>query len=146
VYGLGAPARGGFAFGLQPDAGPCCSCRSSASLTGFGFRVVRRGDRGGGQDDRQLQLRHERGADADVSSWRERFLPDLESPGRARARPRSSTRCTTACSWYATRSLGGLGPADLGHAAVLLGFAVVMWRIAVWQLGKRPDRLTLTQL
>jgi lipooligosaccharide transport system permease protein len=34
-------------------------------------------------------------------------------------------------------SLGGLGPADLGHAAVLLAFAVLMWRIAIWQLGKR---------
>jgi lipooligosaccharide transport system permease protein len=34
-------------------------------------------------------------------------------------------------------SLGALGTADLGHAAVLLGFAVLMWRIAIWQLGKR---------
>ncbi|HEY4428361.1 MAG TPA: ABC transporter permease [Solirubrobacteraceae bacterium] len=34
-------------------------------------------------------------------------------------------------------SLGTLGPADIGHAAVLLGFAVVMWRIAIWQLGRR---------
>jgi len=34
-------------------------------------------------------------------------------------------------------SLGGLGTADLGHAAVLLAFAVLMWRLAIWQLGKR---------
>ncbi|TMK23650.1 MAG: ABC transporter [Actinobacteria bacterium] len=34
-------------------------------------------------------------------------------------------------------SLGALGTADLGHAAVLLAFAVLMWRIAIWQLGKR---------
>jgi lipooligosaccharide transport system permease protein len=34
-------------------------------------------------------------------------------------------------------SLGGLGVADLGHAAVLLGFAVLMWRVAIWRLGKR---------
>jgi lipooligosaccharide transport system permease protein len=34
-------------------------------------------------------------------------------------------------------SLGGLGAADLGHAAVLLCFAVLMWRLAVWQLGRR---------
>ena len=34
-------------------------------------------------------------------------------------------------------SLGGLGVADLGHAAVLLAFAVLMWRLAIWQLGKR---------
>jgi lipooligosaccharide transport system permease protein len=34
-------------------------------------------------------------------------------------------------------SLGGLGSADLGHAAVLLGFAIVMWRLAISQLGRR---------
>jgi lipooligosaccharide transport system permease protein len=34
-------------------------------------------------------------------------------------------------------ALGGLGAGDLGHAAVLLAFAVLMWRLAVWQLGKR---------
>jgi lipooligosaccharide transport system permease protein len=34
-------------------------------------------------------------------------------------------------------SLGALGSADIGHAAVLLGFALLMWRVAIWQLGKR---------
>jgi lipooligosaccharide transport system permease protein len=34
-------------------------------------------------------------------------------------------------------SLGTLSSADLGHAAVLLAFAVLMWRLAIWQLGKR---------
>jgi lipooligosaccharide transport system permease protein len=34
-------------------------------------------------------------------------------------------------------SLGHLGAADLGHAAVLLGFALLMWRLAVWRLGRR---------
>ena len=34
-------------------------------------------------------------------------------------------------------SLGPIGTADLGHAAVLIGFAIVMWRVAIWQLGKR---------
>jgi lipooligosaccharide transport system permease protein len=34
-------------------------------------------------------------------------------------------------------SLGGLGTADLGHAAVLIAFAVLMWRVAIWQLGRR---------
>jgi lipooligosaccharide transport system permease protein len=34
-------------------------------------------------------------------------------------------------------SLDHLVTADLGHAAVLLGFAVLMWRLAVWQLGGR---------
>jgi lipooligosaccharide transport system permease protein len=34
-------------------------------------------------------------------------------------------------------SLERLGGADLGHAAVLLGFALVMWRLAIWRLSKR---------
>jgi lipooligosaccharide transport system permease protein len=34
-------------------------------------------------------------------------------------------------------SLGGLGTADLGHAAVLVGFALLMWRLAISQLGRR---------
>ncbi len=34
-------------------------------------------------------------------------------------------------------SLGNLQTADLGHVAVLLAFAVLMWRLAIWQLGKR---------
>jgi lipooligosaccharide transport system permease protein len=34
-------------------------------------------------------------------------------------------------------SLGFLGPADLGHAAVLIVFGFVMWRLAISRLGKR---------
>jgi lipooligosaccharide transport system permease protein len=34
-------------------------------------------------------------------------------------------------------SLGSLGSADLGHAGVLLAFALLMWRLAISQLGKR---------
>ncbi len=34
-------------------------------------------------------------------------------------------------------SLGGLGVADLGHAGVLLLFAVLMWRLSIWRLGRR---------
>ena len=34
-------------------------------------------------------------------------------------------------------SLGNLGTADLGHLAVLVAFALLMWRLAISQLGKR---------
>jgi lipooligosaccharide transport system permease protein len=34
-------------------------------------------------------------------------------------------------------SLGGLHLGDLGHVGVLALFAVVMWRLAIWRLGKR---------
>jgi len=34
-------------------------------------------------------------------------------------------------------SLGGLGTGDLFHAGVLMAFALLMWRLAIWQLGRR---------
>jgi lipooligosaccharide transport system permease protein len=34
-------------------------------------------------------------------------------------------------------SLGNLQSADLAHTGVLLAFALVMWRLAIWQLGNR---------
>jgi lipooligosaccharide transport system permease protein len=34
-------------------------------------------------------------------------------------------------------SLGTLGVADIGHVAVLVAFALLMWRLAIWRLGKR---------
>jgi lipooligosaccharide transport system permease protein len=34
-------------------------------------------------------------------------------------------------------SFGLLGPADLGHAAFLIAFALIMWRLAIWRLGAR---------
>ncbi|HEX5852843.1 MAG TPA: ABC transporter permease [Solirubrobacteraceae bacterium] len=34
-------------------------------------------------------------------------------------------------------SFGGLSSGDLGHAAVLVAFALLMWRLAISQLGKR---------
>jgi lipooligosaccharide transport system permease protein len=33
--------------------------------------------------------------------------------------------------------LGGLGATDLVHAAVLVAFALIMWRLAIWRQGKR---------
>ena len=34
-------------------------------------------------------------------------------------------------------SLGQLHTGDVGHAGVLIAFALLMWRIAIWQLGRR---------
>ncbi|MHB8492907.1 MAG: ABC transporter permease [Solirubrobacteraceae bacterium] len=34
-------------------------------------------------------------------------------------------------------ALGNLQPADIGHAGVLVGFALVMWRVAIWRMEKR---------
>ena len=34
-------------------------------------------------------------------------------------------------------SFGWSWPADLGHLAVLVGFAILMWRLSIWRLEKR---------
>ena len=34
-------------------------------------------------------------------------------------------------------ALFGLRVADIGHLAVLVGFAILMWRLAIWRLGSR---------
>jgi lipooligosaccharide transport system permease protein len=34
-------------------------------------------------------------------------------------------------------SLGSIGTTDLLHAAVLIAFALIMWRVAIWRLQKR---------
>ncbi len=66
-----------------------------------GLRRLRRPDRRHGQDDRQLQLHHQRRADADVPG-RGHVLPDLHAARRCSARSPSSTRSITACSSSAT--------------------------------------------
>ena len=113
VYGV-APLLVAIAFGLRTECRGCCSCRSSASSPASASRL-RRADRRGREDDRQLQLRHERGADADVPR-RRHLLPDLDAAGGRGVRRRSSTRSTTACSSSATPRSAALGTADLGHA------------------------------
>ena len=79
VYGL-APLLVGLAFGLQPEVGMLLVV-PIGFVTGLRLRLLRRGDRGGGENDRQLQLHHQRRADAPVPRGRH-LLPDLESEKR----------------------------------------------------------------
>ena len=64
------------------------------------------------------------------------FFPISNCPTAAR-RSRSSTRSITACSSCATPRSPTSARCDLGHAAVLLAFALLMWRLAIAQLGRR---------
>ena len=65
------------------------------------------------------------------------FFPISALPRGAARRSRSSTRSITACSSCAMpRSASSAAPTS-GHAAVLIAFALLMWRLAISQLGKR---------
>ena len=96
------------------------------------LRRLRRDGRGGRENDRQLQLRHQRGADAAVPG-RRHVLPDLQRCPPGCGWSPSSTRSTTACSWCATPPSGTSARPTSCHAAVLIGFALLMWRLAVSQ-------------
>ena len=128
VYGL-APLLVAIAFGLSPKRA-CCSCLDR----------LRDG----------LRLRRVRRAVAAVAKTIDNFnyvtsavltpmflvagtfFPISTLPhGAARGR-RSSTRSTTACSSCATPRSARCALADLGHAAVLIAFALLMWR---WRSG-----------
>ena len=134
VYGL-APLIVGLAFGLTLDAGD--AARAADRLRHrLRLRRLRRADRGGRQDDRQLQLRDQRGADADVPGGRD-VLPDLHAARAGCGRSPSSTRCTTASRSCATSRSSTFATADFVHVAVLLVFALLMWRLAIWRLQSR---------
>ena len=99
-------------------AGACCSSRSSAALTGFGWACFGVLDRRDAELDRQLHLHHEHGHHADVPG-RRHVLPDLPACPSGRRCSRSSTRSTTACSSCATPCFGFEGWIDLYHVAAL---------------------------
>jgi lipooligosaccharide transport system permease protein len=133
AYGL-APLLVGIAFGLQPEAGMLL-VPFIGFLTGFGFAafgvaiaaVAKTIDNFNYVTSAVL---------TPMFLVAGTFFPISNLPAGARTAAQFNPlyHCV---QLVRDASLGGLGPADLGHTAVLLGFAVVMWRIAIWQLGKR---------
>ena len=49
----------------------------------------------------------------------------------------TSTRCSTASSSSATSVFGPQSWADLGHLAFLVGFALVVWRLAIRYMERK---------
>jgi lipooligosaccharide transport system permease protein len=133
VYGL-APLLVGFAFGLEPNAGMLL-VPFIGFLTGFGFAafgvaiaaVAKTIDNFNYVTSAVL---------TPMFLVAGTFFPISTLPPGLRtiAEFNPLYHCV---QLVRDASLGGLGAADLGHAAVLLAFAVVMWRVAIWQLGKR---------
>ena len=136
VYGM-APLLVGFAFGLSPTWGmllvPHVSSGSSPASASPEFGVVIAAV---GEDDRQLQLRHQCTADTDVPG-RRHLLPDRDAPAGACARSRRSNPLYHCVALVRDVSLSIYRPADFVHLAVLLAFALLMWRLAIWRLQAR---------
>jgi lipooligosaccharide transport system permease protein len=133
VYGL-APLFVAFCFGLHPTAGmllvPLIGC-----LTGFGFAafgvliaaVAKTIDNFNYVTSAVL---------TPMFLVAGTFFPITQLPHGLRtiAQFNPLYHCV---SLVRDVSLTHFSTADLGHAAVLLGFALVMWRLAIWRLEKR---------
>src|SRR6476469_11236109 len=133
VYGL-APLLVGFAFGLEPNAGmllvPLIGFVTGFGFAGFGVTVAaiaKTIDNFNYITSAVLTpMFLVAGTFFPVSS-----LPDGI---RTIAQINPLYHCVQIVR---DASLGGLGTADLGHAGVLIAFALLMWRLAISQLGRR---------
>jgi len=133
VYGM-APLLVGIAFGLEPDAGmllvPLIGFVTGFGFAGFGVTVAavaKTIDNFNYVTSAVL---------TPMFLVAGTFFPVSQLPAvlRAIAKVNPLYHCV---QLVRDASLGHLVPADLGHAAVLIVFAIAMWRIAIWRLGKR---------
>jgi lipooligosaccharide transport system permease protein len=133
VYGL-APLLVGFAFGLEPDVGmllvPAIGFVTGFGFAGFGVTVAAIA---------QTIDNFNYVTSAVLTPMflvAGTFFPVSTLPAGIRtiAQFNPLYHCV---QLVRDASLGHVELADLGHAAVLIVFAVAMWRIAIWRLGKR---------
>jgi lipooligosaccharide transport system permease protein len=133
VYGM-APLLVGIAFGLEPDAGMLL-VPLIGFVTGFGFAafgvliaaVAKTIDNFNYVTSAVL---------TPMFLVAGTFFPVSSLPAGVReiAQANPLYHCV---QLVRDASLGSLQLADVGHAAVLLAFALLTWRLAIWQLGKR---------
>jgi lipooligosaccharide transport system permease protein len=133
VYGL-APLLVGFAFGLEPNAGmllvPLIGFVTGFGFAGFGVTVAavaKTIDNFNYVTSAVL---------TPMFLVAGTFFPVSTLPPviRAIAYVNPLYHCV---QLVRDASLGHLGVWDLGHAAVLIAFALLMWRLAIQQLGRR---------
>ena len=133
VYGL-APLAVGIAFGLQPEAGMLL-VPLIGFVTGFGFAAF-------GVVIAAVAKTIDNFSYITSAVLTPMFLvagtfyPISQLPAGARqvAKVNPLYHCV---QLVRDASLGDLHWGDLGHLGVLLAFALLMWRLAVWQLGRR---------
>lgn len=133
VYGL-APLLVGFAFGLEPEAGmllvPLIGFVTGFGFVGFGVTVAAIAKTIDNFNYITSAVLTPMFLVAGT------FFPITNLPEGVRqvALVNPLYHCV---QLVRDASLGNLHAGDLGHAAVLVGFAVLMWRLAISQLGRR---------
>ena len=133
VYGM-APLLVGFAFGLEPNAGmllvPLIGFVTGFGFAGFGVTVAAVAKTIDNFNYITSAVLTPMFLVAGT------FFPITQLPTvlRAIAKINPLYHCV---QLVRDASLGMLQVADLGHAAVLIVFALLMWRVAIWRLGTR---------
>lgn len=133
VYGM-APLLVGFAFGLEPNAGmllvPLIGFVTGFGFAGFGVTVAAVAKTIDNFNYITSAVLTPMFLVAGT------FFPITQLPTvlRAIAKVNPLYHCV---QLVRDASLGMLQVADLGHAAVLIAFALLMWRVAIWRLGMR---------
>jgi len=133
VYGV-APLLVGFAFGLEPNAGmllvPLIGFVTGFGFAGFGVTVAAVAKTIDNFNYITSAVLTPMFLVAGT------FFPITQLPPllRALAKINPLYHCV---QLVRDASLGHLGPSDLIHAGVLIAFALLMWRLAISQLGRR---------
>ncbi|MGH2879116.1 MAG: ABC transporter permease [Solirubrobacteraceae bacterium] len=133
VYGM-APLLVGFAFGLEPNAGmllvPLIGFVTGFGFAGFGVTVAAVAKTIDNFNYITSAVLTPMFLVAGT------FFPITQLPTvlQAIAKINPLYHCV---QLVRDASLGMLQAADLGHAAVLIVFALLMWRVAIWRLGMR---------
>jgi lipooligosaccharide transport system permease protein len=133
VYGM-APLLVGFAFGLEPDPGmllvPLIGFVTGFGFAGFGVTVAAIAKTIDNFNYITSAVLTPMFLVAGT------FFPVSQLPVvlRTIAKLNPLYHCV---QLVRDASLGMLQAADLGHAAVLVAFAALMWRLAIWRLGGR---------
>jgi lipooligosaccharide transport system permease protein len=133
VYGL-APLLVGFAFGLEPNAGmllvPLIGFVTGFGFVGFGVTIAAVAK----TIDNFNYVTSAVLTPMFLAAGTFYPISNLPAAIRVVAQINPLYHCV---QLVRDASLGTLHAGDLGHLAVLLAFALLMWRLAISQLGKR---------
>ena len=116
-------------------AGGCCSCHTIAALSAYGWATVRHLHRREGRQDRELFVLAERPADPDVPGGRARSSRSSGLPQWAQVL--GNLNPLYHCVELVRGVVFGLQWVDLWHLGFLVGFALVMWRLAIRYMERK---------
>ena len=135
VYGS-APMLVAMVFGLDPSWG-MLAVPLIAFITGFGWAAFGVLDRGDHEVGRHVLLRDEHRASRRLFLVAGTYFPLDRLPEWAQSLGQINPLYHCVELVRARRVRLATGWVDVGHVAALVGFGLVMWRLAIWRTEKR---------